>query len=374
MAKPVFQNHWNVVGYDCEFVQRPPDFLQTDCSVCLPVLRSAHISTCCGHNFCKECIGRIHKYGKRCPLCNGEGFSLTYNRAYDMTLKQLEVYCTHRNAGCGWKGKLESLDEHLNVKPELEKLLEGCDLVEVLCYHDGCGQPFQRCLISQHQLKECPWRPYSCEHCHEYDSTYHDTVDNHWPVCECYPVSCPYKCTTDLIERQNLDKHLNEECPLQEVECDFKSAGCQTKLPRKDMPGHLKENVGHITLLARQNQELMAKLLEKEEEMRRMNEERQREMRRMNEESRREMAEIEQQFQALTKDMRQRISDLESKALEVRQVGAPVDLVMPNFERHRKDNDWWYSDSFYTHPQGYRMCLAVYAGGSNDARGTHVSS
>ncbi len=31
---------------------------------------------------------------------------------------------------------------------------------------------------------------------------------------------------------------------------------------------------------------------------------------------------------------------------------APVQNVMTNYEQHKRDNDSWYSDRFYIHPQG----------------------
>ena len=51
----------------------------------------------------------------------------------------------------------------------------------------------------------------------------------------------------------------------------------------------------------------------------------------------------------------------------------PTELTMTNLERHKIDNDYWFSPPFYTHPQGYKMCLSVNANGSGDGRGTHVS-
>ncbi len=326
-----------VHGYDCKFVQPPPTYLQTECSVCLLVLRSPHLTSCCGHNFCKECIERIQRDGSSCPLCNVENFTLTYNRAYDVSLKQLEVYCIHREIGCEWKGKLETLDKHLNVGPELEKQLEGCAFVEVQCYHDGCGQSLQRRLRENHQANECPQRPFSCEHCEEYESTYHDVTTNHWPVCVCYPVSCPNGCTETTFQRQNLDKHLNEECPLQEVECDFTCAGCETKLPRKDMADHVsdsKEMVRHMTLLARQNQRLGQ-----------------------------EVTQLVQENQNLAEKLE------ELSHLRI----TPIQIVFKDFERHKRDKDLWYSEGFYTHPQGYKMCLKVCANGGGAGAGTHVT-
>ena len=51
----------------------------------------------------------------------------------------------------------------------------------------------------------------------------------------------------------------------------------------------------------------------------------------------------------------------------------PTELTMTNFEQHKTDSDHWYSPPFYTHPQGYKMCLNVDANGNGDGKGTHVS-
>ena len=169
-------------GYDCEFVQPPPVSLRTECVICCQVLRSPHLTTCCGKNFCKDCIGRILNDGKSCPLCNAQKFTLTYNRDHDVALKELEVYCTHRQFGCEWKGILEMLDKHLNVDPKLiDKQLEGCNFTEIMCFNDGCGKYFQRPDIVKHQCEDCPLRLYTCEYCGECKSTFYDVWCNHWP-------------------------------------------------------------------------------------------------------------------------------------------------------------------------------------------------
>ncbi len=381
-------------------------------------------------------------------------------------------------------------------------------------------------------------------------------------MCKCYPLPCPHECRQESIQRQNLEQHLNDECPLQEVECEFKYAGCEAKLPHKDMPDHLRDNVGHMTLLARQNQELMARLLEKDEQFRRTLEDnrrktedsiarlierqqqdtemlaRQNELRarlvekdeqigqlvkqhrwemdrleeksnkqtkrlsadaqhtkqRMNEiiegqgamnadvkatvddqltaiqqkseadytrvvrqvseaESRRanSMSQMERRVTKIenskaaadkVKQLKDRVEEVErstttkaehkklvqqsvtrrehndlvrkqevtdsslkrlqgntAPAAEVatlkNQLGdlvrkqdtvtttvemlhhhvhiAPVQIVMVNYEQHKRDNGEWFSDGFYTHPQGYKVCLKVYANGLGVTKGTHVS-
>ena len=42
------------------------------------------------------------------------------------------------------------------------------------------------------------------------------------------------------------------------------------------------------------------------------------------------------------------------------------DMTMTNFEERKRSNEAWFSPPFYTHPQGYKMCLRVHVG-------THVS-
>ncbi len=55
-------------------------------------------------------------------------------------------------------------------------------------------------------------------------------------MCMYYPVSCPRECTENIPILM-----LNEGCPRLVVECDFKHAGCETKLRCKDMPVHASD-------------------------------------------------------------------------------------------------------------------------------------
>ena len=51
----------------------------------------------------------------------------------------------------------------------------------------------------------------------------------------------------------------------------------------------------------------------------------------------------------------------------------PVELVMDEFEQHKTSNAEWFSEPFYTHPRGYKMCLSVNAKGWGDGQDSHVS-
>ena len=52
----------------------------------------------------------------------------------------------------------------------------------------------------------------------------------------------------------------------------------------------------------------------------------------------------------------------------------PVTIKLPGYSNKKRNNIEWYSDPFYTHNGGYKMCLRVDAGGINKGRGTHLST
>ena len=140
-------------GYTCDFAEPPPAGLQTECRVCLQILREPHLVSCCGNRFCQSCINPIKVCGKSCPLCNATTFTLVQDKQLERSLKDLEVHCIHAESGCKWTGELRRLDNHLNVNPESETQSEGCGFITIKCIH--CGSPCQRNLLASHQRKEC---------------------------------------------------------------------------------------------------------------------------------------------------------------------------------------------------------------------------
>lgn len=79
----------------------------------------------------------------------------------------------------------------------------------------------------------------SCEYCQDYHSTYEGVIEAHYTQCTKYPVSCPYKCRKESFQRQKLESHKRNECPMALIDCPFSCTGCETNLLRNDMPQHL---------------------------------------------------------------------------------------------------------------------------------------
>ena len=254
-------------GYDCEFVTPPPDAFQAKCPACLQILKEPCVISCeCGQEICRECVEQIKKNNKSCPLCNLTDFTYICDYGLERYLKEQEVWCSKKKDGCDWMGKLREYEQHLNRNPSPENQLTGCQFVEVECEH-VCGERFQRQFIPYHQKGLCKKRPYSCEYCREYESTFEDVTKNHHHQCNKFPVTCPNKCRETPFERQKVENHVKVECPLTEVNCPLHYAGCEVRLPRKDMPKHMRDTVTHLTLLAtvtqtllKENQELRQQL------------------------------------------------------------------------------------------------------------------
>ena len=244
-------------GYDCEFVKPPPDAFQTECPICLQILKEPCVISCpCGQKICRECVEQIKNDNKPCPLCNKTNFTFMRDYGLERYLKEQEVWCSKKKDGCDWKGKLKEYEQHLNQNPSPENQLTGCQFVEVECEH-GCGERFQRRHIAAHQKGVCQKRPYSCEYCHEYESSFEDVTKNHHHQCNKFPVTCPNKCREAPFERQKVENHVKIECPLTKVNCPLHYAGCEVRLSRKDMPEHMRDTVTHLTLLATVTQTLL---------------------------------------------------------------------------------------------------------------------
>ena len=118
-------------GFECEFVERPPEVLQSECPVCLQIIRDPYQVTCCGYSFCRLCIERIKADNKPCPTCNENGFSDFPNKGLKRSLYAFKVRCSHQKDGCEWTGELGQLDVHLNKDPPPEKQLDGCQFTEI---------------------------------------------------------------------------------------------------------------------------------------------------------------------------------------------------------------------------------------------------
>ena len=217
-------------GYDYQFVDGPPqEFLF--CKICLLVTRDPYLSVCCGHVFCKSCIDNTRRNTAivgACPVCRSQEFTTVVNKQVDRLVKSLCIFCTNKNKGCKWQGELIDIDNHLSNS-------DGCQFEDVQCTNE-CGQVLKRNHLKCHLDSECPNRKIDCMYCHT-KIQYKFINEKHKRECPKFPLPCPNKCEVDDILRENLQKHLDDECRLQSVECSNK---CGVVLQRQNLTHHLK--------------------------------------------------------------------------------------------------------------------------------------
>ena len=253
----------DTVGYECDFVDPPPDAFQTECLICQLVLREPYQTDCCGTSFCQMCIQQVQD--NKCPTCRTKDFETSPNKGLKRSLNQLHVYCTHSKDGCTWSGELQALEEHLN---EEETQLVGCQFAEIQCefHYAGCKFQTARKDMATHTLKQLP---------------YH----------------------TELLTGKTNDRSLIEQLTK--------------SLQRKD--------------------KIICSLQEK-----------------------------------LTSVQREGASRKDEQ-LPSEPIRIDKRFTMEKFQEHKENDSQWYSEPFYTHPRGYKMCLRVDANGYDKGSGTHLS-
>lgn len=71
--------------------------------------------------------------------------------------------------------------------------------------------------------------------------------------------------------------------------------------------------------------------------------------------------------------IKEAVQDHLDKGIMALQQQHRVVVRLPEFSTKSAANEVWYSPGFYTHPNGFKVCLKVYPKGYGDVAGTHVS-
>ena len=340
-------------GYDCTSTESIPKSLE--CPLCLLVFRRPHVTSCCGYHFCQSCIEPILSDGKPCPVCQEPIYTTLLHKGVMRDVNGLMVWCTHKDRGCQWSGELGYLDEHLIPT---SKKWSGCEYEDVQCTV-GCGMHIQRRLLEEHELTLCPHRPFSCDYCGNYSSVHVDVVRNHFPTCASYPILCPNNCGAGILPREEMKMHLDKNCPLQVIQCDFHFAGCTAETERANLKDHMSENWReHISLLAAANMKLHAKLEERDDQIQQLTSVTQ---------------ESDSQIKALTKD----VSELKRLCGSMQAHLTPVppyDFTMPNVKNLKANNLLFLGPPFYSHMRGYKLRTRIRVNGwDHGGRGKYMS-
>ena len=307
-----------------------------------------------------------------CRYCNHKATYIIVTTEHLLICRKYPIECPYKSLGCQWAGERGDLDQHLN-----ENSVEGeCQFMMMACPY-SCGDNFQRCQLKKHKINNCPSRPFTCQYCN-YEATYTEVTTEHWPLCEKYLLPCSNDCGGKMIERQDLKKHLDAVCPLQVIKCEFSYAGCEVECQRQHMQDHVSENMKtHLSMVStvvgekvEEQKKLKAEIAQQDAKIAKQDA--------TNKEQNSTIQKLKSTVDQQQKQIVAFMSSLTRVALDMQKPLTPVfvtppDMVMTDFEEHRKAADEWYSPPFYSHIGGYKMCLNVNANGFGYDKGTHVS-
>ncbi|XP_065901480.1 TNF receptor-associated factor 6-like [Dysidea avara] len=148
-------------------------------------------------------------------------------------------------------------------------------------------------------------------------------------------------------EIRNLQNH-EEVCPYEIAHCQFHNIGCKEKVQRQYLKQHNKENAEeHLALSVKR------------------------------------LRNLEQLVYQLTirdvikgnpvrSDLSMQLEPLSMMTASDNEL-CPVIVKLPEFAKKKRDAEVWFSNSFYSHYKGYKMCLRVDPAGCGDGEGTHMS-
>ena len=352
-------------GYMYNFVNPVPKHLV--CIVCNRPGRDTRYSGCCLMTCCSSCLYDAIDKKAPCPHCPNNEISVstaTCQFSRDEEINSLDVYCINKGRGCGWQGRLDSIDDHIAVGNT-----DGCQFHEFQCPYN-CGKILQRRYMIAHQ-RECPYYEIDCQYCHIREKRCFINGE-HKDKCSKFPLTCPNKCAIGRVLREDMKNHRNQ-CPLEVIRCVYQNVGCTAVMLRRDLDKHCNENlIEHLKLkldgtkaeLDGTKAELVGakaelgnavnKITELETIILRTN-------------TALGMAIISSVL-AWPKKLVAMGTICESNILM-----CPVILKMSEFAKKKQEEVEWFSPSFYSHNQGYKFCLNVDANGYSNSKGTHMS-
>ena len=158
------------------------------------------------------------------------------------------------------------------------------------------------------------------------------------------------------------------------MECKFAGTGCNVKVPRRDMAGHMTENAQHHLMTAtllnlRLTRELHQKMEEKDQQITELKQQ-------MTDKI---AAQLDQQkeyfdsklqnqtetFDAKFQQQAMKLNTIEANSSFLRySIGLPVrftchKLTLSEFKKFQAEGRSWFSEPFYNYPGGYRFKLNI---------------
>ena len=251
-------------------------------------------------------------------------------------------------------------------REDMEKHRGECQWEIINCSND-CGEKLARRFLFSHVENECRRRKVNCQYCHKRGE--HRFIEGqHKEDCPKLPLPCPNKCEVGNVPREEMEVH-RKECPLEMIQCDYYSVGCETRMARKDQEKHKKENMeDHLMKTTNQLAAALQRINTLEALMFLTTD---KIVTRTTDRAATTATHCKGVIES-SLGWSVRLSAMAMMSKSDDQV-CPVILKMSNYNQLKEDNVIWRSDSFYTDSKGYKMCMHVHPGGYKNGKGTYLS-
>ena len=103
------------------------------CSITGDLLLVPHQTSCCGQMLSEAAIARLET--KPCPFCSHKEIKTLLDKHFQREIRELQVFCRHRNRGCEWTGEVSSLESHTKSCSKINSPLIQ-QLGNVCCYYE----------------------------------------------------------------------------------------------------------------------------------------------------------------------------------------------------------------------------------------------
>ena len=186
---------------------------------------------------------------------------------------------------------------------------------------------------------------------------------------------------------RELDNHLNLNptepdqlqtgCMFVSLQCEFSYAGCEAEMSRKDMVIHMKEEQSyHIQLLAEKIKKQDRQLKEQIQEQDRQRKKHSKQIEKLTAKLQRKEEETACTIQQMQKEFTLQLQSKDEEIANLMQQKRSTPHVHPvnfcftvdKFKYHKESEKEWVSEPFYTHPQGYKMCVEVFISGLDTSK------
>ena len=170
--------------------------------------------------------------------------------------------CDNVERNCRWAGTVGTLEAHVaKCKFTLVPCPKECKDDKNEIAH------FMRKDLDKHLENDCPNRDHECEYCGE-KGTYAHITQVHDEICELKILPCPNECT-ETMPRQDIEKHVELECEYTVIACKFKNIGCNREMKRSKLAAHedndklhLSKALSAVVKLQDSNSQLQEEMLE----------------------------------------------------------------------------------------------------------------